>query len=83
MYHDDDDDCDLLAFKARYHQRSVTEVVFGAIKKMYGGHVRCRRPTTNNARFPMRIICYNIELITRSHMESSRITRQLLEAITA
>ncbi len=41
MYHDD---YDLPAFKARYHQRSVIEAVFAAIKKMYGSYVRCRRP---------------------------------------
>ncbi len=46
MYHDD-----LPAFKARYHQRSVIEAVFGATKKMYGSYVRCRRPY-NNARSP-------------------------------
>ena len=47
MYHDD-----LPAFNARYHQRSVIEVVFGAIKKMYGSYVRCRRPDNQRCEIP-------------------------------
>ena len=78
MYHDD-----LPAFNARYHQRSVIEAVFGAIKKMYGSYVRCRRPDNQRREIPMRLICYNIELIARSQVESGRLTRQSLEAITA
>ncbi len=78
MYHDD-----LPAFNARYHQRSVIEAVFGAIKKMYGSYVRCRRPDNQRREIPIHIICYNIELIARSQVESGRLTRQSLEAITA
>ncbi len=78
MYHDD-----LPAFNARYHQRSVIEAVFVAIKKMYGGYVRCRRPDNQRREIPMCIICYSIELIARSQVESGRLTRQSLEAITA
>ena len=77
MYHDD-----LPAFKARYHQRSVIEAVFGAIKKMYDSYVRCRRPYNQQREIPMCIICYNIALIARSQVESGRLTRQSLEAIT-
>ena len=35
---------DLPTFKSEYHQRSIIEAVFGAIKKMYGNSTRCHKP---------------------------------------
>ena len=34
---------ELARFMDEYHQRSIIEAVFGAIKKMYGNHLRSRR----------------------------------------
>ena len=34
---------ELARFMDEYHQRSIIETVFGAIKKMYGNHLRNRR----------------------------------------
>ena len=39
---------DLDRFMAEYHQRSIIEAVFGAIKKMYGNHLRGRRLVRQN-----------------------------------
>ncbi len=74
---------DLPEFKRHYHQRSVIEAVFGAIKTMYGSYVTCRRKDNQRREMAARIICYNIELIARHDVRSGRLTRQSLEAVAA
>ena len=49
-------------FMSEYHQRSIIEAVFGAIKKMYGNHLRGRRFTRQKREVAIRVICYNIEV---------------------
>ena len=46
-------------FKSEYHQRSIIEAVFGAIKKMYGNHTRCHKPENQCREIAIRIICYD------------------------
>ena len=50
-----------------------------------GEHLTIVNYFSDNQRreIPMRLICYNIDLIARSQVESGRFTRQSLEAITA
>ena len=50
------------AFDSEYHQRSVIEAVFGAIKKMYGNHPQSRRCSRQNREVAIRVICYNMEV---------------------
>lgn len=74
---------DLPEFKRHYHQRSIIEVVFGAIKTMYGSYVTCRRKDNQRREMTAKIICYNIELIARHDVRGGRLTRQSLEAVAA
>ena len=68
-------------FMDEYHQRSIIEAVFGAIKKMYGNHLRGRRLVRQNREVAIRIICYNIEVVARSHVKSGRLTHESLTAM--
>lgn len=70
-------------FKRHYHQRSIIEAVFGAVKAMYGGYVTCRRKDNERREIATRIICYNIELIARAHARSDRLARRSLGALAA
>ena len=74
---------DLDRFMAEYHQRSIIEAVFGTIKKMYGNHLRGRRLVRQNREVAIRIICYNIEVVARSHVKSGRLTHESLTAMAA
>ncbi|MYB29495.1 MAG: transposase [Cenarchaeum sp. SB0663_bin_5] len=74
---------DLDRFMSEYHQRSIIEAVFGAIKKMYGNHLRGRKLARQKREAAIRIICYNIEVVARSHVKSGRLTHESLTAITS
>ena len=71
---------ELARFMDGYHQRSIIEAVFGAIKKMYGNHLWSRRRARQIA---IRVICYNIEVVARSHVKSGRLTHESLTAMAA
>ena len=66
-----------------YHQRSIIEAVFGAIKKMYGNDTRCHKPENQSREIAIRIICYNIELAARSQAKDGRLTPKLIATIAA
>ena len=68
-------------FLDEYHQRSIIEAVFGAIKKMYGDQLRSRIFERQKRDVTIRIICYNIELVARSQVESGRLTHESLAAM--
>ena len=70
-------------FDDHYHQRSIIEAVFGALKKMYGSSLRCRRRDKQEKELGIKIICYNIEVAARQQVRDGKITRQSLEAIAA
>ena len=70
-------------FKSEYHQRSVIEAVFGAIKKMYGNHTRCHKPENQCREIAIRVICYNIELVARSKARDGRFTPKMIATMTA
>ena len=74
---------ELARFMDEYHQRSIIEAVFGAIKKMYGNHLRGRRRTRQNREVAIRVICYNIEVVARSHVKGGRLTHESLTAMAA
>lgn len=74
---------DLERFMSEYHQRSIVEAVFGAIKKMYGNRHRGRRLARQKREVAMRIICYNIGAVARSHVKNGRLTHESLAALAA
>ena len=74
---------ELARFMDEYHQRSIIEAVFGAIKKMYGNHLRGRRRARQNREVAIRVICYNIEVVARSQVKSGRLTHESLAAVAA
>ena len=59
-------------FMPRYHQRSIIESVFGAIKTMYGNNIRSRLQTNQFKEIAMRLICYNIDLVARSLVKAGK-----------
>ena len=61
-------------FMPRYHQRSIIESVFGAIKTMYGDNLRSRLQTNQFKEIAMRLICYNIDLVARSLVKAGKTT---------
>lgn len=54
-YRDDKD-----GFMDEYHQRSIIEAVFGAIKTMYGNHLRSTRHDRQRREIAARVICCNM-----------------------
>ena len=74
---------ELTRFMDEYHQRSIIEAVFGAIKKMYGNYLRSRRRAQQSREIAIRVICYNIEVVARSHVKSGRLTHESLIAMVA
>ena len=66
-----------------YHQHSIIEAVFGAIKKMYGNHLRSRRRARQSREIAIRVICYNIEVVARSQVKDGRLTYESLTAMAA
>ena len=67
---------ELARFMDEYYQRSIIEAVFGAIKKMYGNYLRSRRRARQSREIAIRVICYNIEVVARSHVKSDRLTHE-------
>ena len=49
----------------RYHKRGMVEVVFAAIRMMYGSHVRCVMEDSQRRELVVRTACY-VELVARS-----------------
>ena len=74
---------ELERFMDEYHPRSIIEAVFGAIKKMYGNHLRGRRLARQSREAAIRVICYNIEVVARSHVKNGRLTHESLAAMVA
>ena len=74
---------ELARFMDEYHQRSIIEAVFGAIKKMYGNRLRSRRRARQSREMAIRVLCYNIEVVARSHVKSGRLTHESLTAMAA
>ena len=64
---------DFDTFKSKYHQRSIIEAVFGAIRKMYGNDTRCHKPENQRREIAIRMLCYNIELVARSQVKDGRL----------
>ena len=70
-------------FDSEYHQRSIIESVFAALKKMYGDCTRCRRPDNLTREISIRATCYNIELVARSQVKDGRLTPEMIATIAA
>ncbi len=78
LYMDDRD-----RFDSEYHQRSVIEAVFAALKKMYGDCTRCRRQENRIKEIAIRVMCYNIELVARSQAKDGRLTQDHIATLAA
>ena len=74
---------ELARFIDEYHQRSIIEAVFGAIKRIYGKYLRSRRRARQSREIAIRVICYNIEVVARSHVKISRLTHESLTVMAA
>lgn len=68
-------------FDSRYHQRSIVEAVFAAIKTMYGNSLRTRTPSNQGKEMALRVILYNIELMYRYKINRNEITRSEIEQV--
>ena len=71
------------AFDSEYHQRSIIESVFAALKKMYEDCTRCRRPDNRAREILIRTTCYNIELVARSRVKDGRLTQDQIATLAA
>ena len=71
---------ELARFMDEYRQRSIIEAVFGAIKKVYGNHLRSRRRARQ---ITIRVTCYSIKAVARSLVKDGRLTHESLTAMAA
>ena len=51
----------LVQFMDEYHQRSIIETVFEAIKRMYGNHLRSCRRARQSQKIAIHVICYSAD----------------------
>ena len=50
---------------------------------MYGNHLRGRRLARQSREAAIRVICYNIEVVARSHAKSGRLAHESLTAMAS
>ena len=70
-------------FLIEYHMRSIIESVFGALKKMHGSSLRSRSFERQSRDLAIRIILYNIDVVTRVQVTEGRHTAKSLAAMAA
>ena len=72
-------------FYKHYHQRSIVESVFAALKERRGrgGSLRSRRTHTQDRELAIQTISYNIDIVSRAWIQSGRLTKDMLKAIAA
>ena len=70
-------------FDSQYHQRSIIEAVFAALKKMYGDCTRCRKHENRTKEIAICVMCYNVELVARSQAKDGRLTQDHIATIAA
>ena len=78
LYMDDKD-----RFDSEYHQRSIIEAVFAALKKMYGDSTRCRKHENRTRETAIRVMCYNVELVARFLAKDGRLTQDQIATLAA
>lgn len=78
MYENDRDQ-----FDERYHQRSIVEAVYSAIKAMYGASLRTRLVPTQTTEAMMHVILYNVEMVARAQINTGCLTGQDIRAMVA
>jgi len=64
-------------------QRSIIEAILGSLKKMHWNTLRSKRFKRQSRDVAIRIICYNIKAVARSHIQTGILTPKLLAAIAA
>ena len=72
-----------IVFDSEYHQRSIIEFVFAALKKMYGDCTRCRRPDNRTREILIRATCYDIGLVARSQAKDGRLIQDRIATLAA
>ena len=50
---------------------------------MYGNHLRSRRRARQSREVAIRVVCYNIKVVARSHVKNGRLTHGSLTALAA
>ena len=78
MYMEDRD-----GFDDRYHQRSVVEAVYAALKAMFGNSLRTRIPPTQTTEIMMHVLNYNVDLVTRAKIKAGSLTEPDIRAMVA
>lgn len=70
-------------FDERYHQRSIVEAVYSAIKAMYGASLRTRFMPTQTTEAMTHVMLYNIEMVIRAQINAGCLTEQDIQALVA
>ena len=72
-------------FYKHYHQRSLVESAFAALKirRGLGGSLRSRMAHTQDRELAIQVISYNIDKVARVDIESGRLTENMLKATVA
>lgn len=70
-------------FDERYHQRSIVEAVYSAIKAMYGASLRTRLMPTQTIEAMTHVTLYNIEMVIRAQINVGYLTEQDIQALVA
>jgi len=68
---------------SKYHGSEDIQSIFGSLKKMHGNTLRSRRFKRQSRDMAIWIICYNIEVVERSHIKTGILTPKSLAAIAA
>ena len=61
-----------------YHQRSIIEAVFSALKTLYGSHLRCTRDDNQRKELVIRTILYNAEKTFQHRINVDALTEEML-----
>ena len=66
-----------------YCRRSITGAVLGAVRTMYGNHLRSTRRDRQGRDTATRVTCYNIEVVARERTGDGRLAPELVATSAA
>ena len=72
-------------FNDHYHQRSIVESVFAALKERHGrgSSLRSRMTRTQDKELAIQTISYNIDAVARAEIEDGNLTKDMPKAMAA
>ena len=72
-------------FNEHYHQQSIVESVFAALKirRGMGGSLRSRMDHTQDKELAIQTISYNIDMVTRVEIKSGNLIKDMFGVMTA